>query len=193
MLVVETIAKITPGLFFARKAYQGSCVCRARWSGRSFARIRRSYKTKPVSAAISSDWSNGQAEGQLCKRELVKRPDVWSKKTRSKRALSAPRDEGHQKCVRPLFRANLGSVSMIIDNPSPSRLRRRDWRSRSVGRRAVAAAFRAALADVRHHPELRGTSLHEGSRGNCVAPNAHSLRLGLDDWTGIVRIAASAA
>jgi len=58
-----------------------------------------------VSAAISSQWSNGQTEGQITKLKLVKRQSTAAgNSTFSRLALSALLDRAcHQKCVRAQF------------------------------------------------------------------------------------------
>ena len=54
-----------------------------------------------VSAAITSPWSNGQAEGQITKLKLVKRQMYGRGSLISCRpASSEPRDSHHQICIR---------------------------------------------------------------------------------------------
>jgi hypothetical protein len=123
------------------------------------------------------------------------RPGLFSLPGRCLRRLRAPVRSGP---TRLSSTATACSPSrMRGESSSGHRSRRIDRRCRSAGRRAVWAAFHAGSTGERGRssgqseprPYMRVPLSSEGGS----VRNAHSLRLGIDDWTGIACTAASAA
>jgi hypothetical protein len=103
-----------------------------------------------VTSALSSGWSNGQAEGQICKLQAGQAPDVWTRKTRSSPSARHRRGviDRHQDCVRATFpRRNRRLIrapppSLVLGAPSE--------------RRPAASRLACGMP--------RGGGLHDGSR-----------------------------